>query len=100
MGKDATPRHRALDVFTRRELYSQIVRPSGLTLVQPLDREVSAETWGNVQSFVHSGGDFTIVPATGEPFPHLIVQVQGPGPLKTIGSPWTSVALAMVKPPA
>jgi SAM-dependent methyltransferase len=38
------------EVFTPRELRSQIVRPSGLELVQPLDARLSAETWGTMAS--------------------------------------------------
>jgi SAM-dependent methyltransferase len=43
----ATPRRRAVlgEVFTPRELRSRIVEPSGLRLLQPLDRSLSAETW-------------------------------------------------------
>ena len=38
----ATPRWRArMDVFTERELMARVVRPSGLRLMQPLDRSLS-----------------------------------------------------------
>jgi SAM-dependent methyltransferase len=100
IGKGATPPHRAIEVFTPRELYSLIVRPSGLHLVQPLDRSLSAESWGNVQSFVRTGGRVEVEPATGNPFPHVILQIRGRFPFKTTGAPWTSVALAMRKPGA
>ena len=44
---NATPRRRAIDVFTPRELESRIVRPSGLELVQPLDRTITPSTREN-----------------------------------------------------
>jgi SAM-dependent methyltransferase len=94
LAKDATPRHRAIEVFTPAELMRQIVRPSGLVLLQQLDRSLSPETWENVQSWVGDG----LQPATGAPFPHIILQNRGTFPFKTYGAPWTSVALAMRKP--
>lgn len=95
LAKDATPRHRAIEVFTPAELERQIVRPSGLVLLQGLDRSLSPESWENVHSWVGDG----LEPATGAPFPHLILQNRGTFPFKTYGAPWTSVALAMRKPP-
>jgi ubiquinone/menaquinone biosynthesis C-methylase UbiE len=98
IGKNATPRHRAIEVFTPRELHTQIVRPSGLELVQPLDRSLSSESWDNVQSWIHGSGPVRIEPETGNPFPHVILQIRGIFPFKTLAAPWTSVALAMRKP--
>jgi ubiquinone/menaquinone biosynthesis C-methylase UbiE len=94
LAKGATPRHRAIEVFTPAELLRQIVRPAGLVLLQQLDRTLSPETWENVQSWVGDG----LQPATGAPFPHIILQHRGTFPFKTYGAPWTSVALAMRKP--
>jgi SAM-dependent methyltransferase len=92
----ATLRRRALDVFTPRELESLIVRPSGLDLVQPLDRTLAPETWDNV--IVWSGpGQYE--PATGEPWPHIILRPAVPAFSRRIeGAPFTSVALALEKP--
>jgi SAM-dependent methyltransferase len=87
--KRATLRWRALmDVFTPRELQAWIVRPSGLRLLQPLDRSVSDESWANVT--VQSGQDgTTLEPASGEYFPHVLVQVDR--------SVFTSVVLVLQK---
>jgi SAM-dependent methyltransferase len=91
----ATLRRRALDVFTPRELESLILRPSGLDLVQPLDRTLAPETWDNV--IVWSGpGQYE--PATGEPWPHIILRPAVPAFSKRIeGAPFTSVALVLAK---
>jgi len=54
----ATPRNRGLDsVFTPRELQTRIVAPSGLRLLQPLDRRLTSATWSNVAE-IHRGGHF------------------------------------------
>jgi hypothetical protein len=82
-------------VLTPAELERQIVRPSGLELVQPLDRSVSRETWDNVQSWVRG----ELRPATGECCPHVILQIRSSRFPLTYGAPWTSVALALTKPP-
>lgn len=92
----ATPWRRGLEVFAPGELRRHIIEPSGLELVQPLDLSLSPESWDNVQSW--NGDHFE--PATGEPFPHIVLQVKGRFPFKTFGSPWTSAALAMRKPTA
>ena len=68
------------EVFTPRELRSQIVRPSGLELVQPLDARLSAETWGTLASDSPGG------PAG----PRLLVRVGR--------SYFTSVCLVLGKP--
>jgi len=83
----ATPRNREIDVFTPRELESRIVGPSGLRLMQPLDRDLSPETFDNLTRFV---GDGDLYPASGRFHPHIT--------LRTIGAPWTSVCLALEKP--
>jgi SAM-dependent methyltransferase len=82
--KGATPRKRILGVFTPGGLHRHIVRPSGLELVQPLDRSLSPEAWDNVQRWV---GDH-YEPAGGAPCPHVMLDAGS-------GAPWTSVALAM-----
>ena len=92
----ATPRRRALDVFTPEELRSRIVRPSGLLLVQPLDLSLSPESWGNV---IRWYGEGRLEPTTGKPWPHILLQPQGSAFfLRASGSAFTSVALALRKP--
>jgi SAM-dependent methyltransferase len=94
LGQGATPRRRAIEVFTPAELHRYIVGPSGLELVQPLDRRLSPDSWDNVQSWVGDHHE----PATGKPFPHIVLDIRGKFPFKTYGAPWTSAALAMRKP--
>ncbi|MDX6667017.1 MAG: hypothetical protein QOK04_397 [Solirubrobacteraceae bacterium] len=85
----ATPRWRArMDVFTERELMARIVRPSGLRLMQPLDRSVSPESWANITR--QSADGWTLETDSGDYFPHVLVQVDR--------SVFTSVALALEKP--
>ena len=83
----ATPRERIIDVFTPREIQRDIVRPSGLRLVQPLDETVSPQTWDNLITWV---GDGELHPRTGDPYPHIL--------LKGPGAPWTSAMLMLRKP--
>jgi SAM-dependent methyltransferase len=82
----ATPRNRLIDVFTPRELRSRVVRPSGLRLMQPLDTDISPESYENVTRFV----DDELQPRTGRHLPHIL--------LRAHGAPWTSVCLALEKP--
>ena len=89
-GGNATPRRRAIDVFTARELKSRIVEPSGLRLVQPLDTDVSQESFENVATVT---GDNQVISETGVFWPHVVVQAPR-------SSRWTSVALAFEKPAA
>jgi SAM-dependent methyltransferase len=83
----ATPHKRGIDTFTPREIARQIVRPTGLELVQPLDTTISPATRENVIRWGSSGD---LRPATGRPWPHIL--------LKTRGAPWTSAFLALRKP--
>ena len=83
----ATPRQRITDVFTPREIQRDIVSPSGLRLVQPLDETISPETWDNLTKWV---GHAELHPRTGDPYPHIL--------LKGHGAPWTSAFLALRKP--
>jgi SAM-dependent methyltransferase len=93
--KNATPRRRAVDVFTSRELVRWIVQPSGLDLVQPLDLTVSPETWQNIIIW-RGRGQFEA--STGDPWPHILLQPQGSALfLRGGAAPFTSVALAMRK---
>jgi ubiquinone/menaquinone biosynthesis C-methylase UbiE len=77
-------------IFTPSLLRSEIVDPSGLGLVQPLEAE-PPDTGGNV---IELHGDGRITSTTGADYPHIAVRVQRFG-LRT--QRWTSVALAMSK---
>jgi SAM-dependent methyltransferase len=79
---------RAVDAFTPAEIGARIVAPSGLHLLQPPDFTLSRESLANVATF-RGGGE--PVPATGHWHPHVAVRAR-------IGSPWTSMALALQKP--
>ena len=79
-------------IFTPETLSAEIVEPSGLELVQPLDSK-PPETGGNVIE-LHGGGRVTST--TGADYPHVAVRVRRFG-LRT--QTWTSVALAMTKRP-
>jgi SAM-dependent methyltransferase len=83
----ATLRSRATQVFTAREIERDIVRASGLELVQPLDTHVSAESYENLARPSPNGDVQT---ETGNVFPHIILQAYG--------APWTSAFLALWKP--
>lgn len=83
----ATPRRRATDAFTPRELQRDIIGPTGLQLVQPLSLEQSPESFDNV---IRWGADGTLDPALEAARPHIV--------LKAFGAPWTSVFLALRKP--
>ena len=84
----ATPRRRAgVDVLTASELERWIVRPSGLTLLQPLDTSISAASYENVAR-LRPGREPE--PATGSFYPHVLLRFRG--------SLFTSVCLAMQKP--
>jgi SAM-dependent methyltransferase len=84
----ATPRRRAVvvEVFTPRELERLIVRPSGLELMEPLDRSVSRDSWHNLTRTDAEG----LHPATGRHWPHVLLQADR--------SVFTSVALPLRKP--
>jgi hypothetical protein len=84
--KGATPRRRLLEGFTPRELRTRIVRPSGLELMQPLDRSLSRASWDNL-TVTH--GDGRLEPATGSFHPHVL--------LKSGHSVFTSVCLPLRK---
>jgi SAM-dependent methyltransferase len=84
---NATPRKRITDTFTAREIDRYIVRPTGLKLVQPLDRRISPESFDNLTRWVGAG---ELHPATGDAWPHILLKAQG--------APWTSAFLALRKP--
>jgi SAM-dependent methyltransferase len=84
----ARPNKRIIDAFTPAELQRDVVRPTGMELVQPLDTALSPATWDNLIRWVGTGD---LQPRTGRPYPHVL--------LKAHGSPWTSAFLALRKPP-
>ena len=79
-----------IKIFTPQTLVAELVEPSGLQLVQPLDA-APPDTGGNVIE-LHGGGRITST--TGAEYPHIAVRIQRFG-LRT--QKWTSVALAMSK---
>jgi SAM-dependent methyltransferase len=83
----ATPRRRATDVFTPRELQRDIVGPSGLELVQPLSLAQSPRSRDNI---IRWNSDGTLDPERDASRPHIVLQA--------FGAPWTSVFLALRKP--
>jgi len=83
----ATPRRRALDAFTPRELQRDIVGPSGLELVQPVSYELSPQSFDNV---IRWGADGQISQEMEDSRPHIVLQGRS--------APWTSVFLALRKP--
>lgn len=86
--RQATPRRRAgVDVLTARELERSIIRPSGLTLLQPLETSISARSHENVAR-LRPGREPE--PATGSFFPHVLLEFRR--------SRFTSVCLVMEKP--
>ena len=86
----------SMRVFTPQTLVSEIVEPSGLQLVQPLDTKLSPETTENV---IELDSDGHAISQGGAPYPHLVVRAKrGLGPLSVHTQKWTSAGLAMVKP--
>jgi SAM-dependent methyltransferase len=84
-------------VFTPKTLLTKIVEPSGLKLVQPLDKTLSPETGENVIELV-SGGRITST--TGSEHPHVVVRAKrNLGRVGVRTQRWTSAALAMFKLP-
>jgi SAM-dependent methyltransferase len=81
----------SMRVFTPGTLVSEIVEPSGLELVQPLDT-TAPETSANL---IELGGREGITSTTGADYPHIAVRVKRFG---TRTQRWTSVGLAMSKP--
>lgn len=76
-----------IDAFTAREMDWWIVRPSGLRLMQPLDRGLSDASWENLTR-LHP--DATLESASSQYYPHVL--------LTTRRSVFTSVCLPLEKP--
>ena len=86
-------RKQLFEGFTVRQLRTWIVRPSRLALLQPLDLTLSRESWENL-TVTHSDG--RLEPATGEFYPHILLQSgRRSGP-----AVYTSVCLPLRKAPA
>ncbi|HWF24646.1 MAG TPA: class I SAM-dependent methyltransferase [Solirubrobacteraceae bacterium] len=75
------------DVFTPRELTKEIVRPSGLRLIQPLDTTMSRASWDNLTRCAPDG---QLVPRSGHKYPMVLMQLRR--------SVFTSVCLILEKP--
>ncbi|WP_354699230.1 hypothetical protein DSM112329_04940 [Paraconexibacter sp. AEG42_29] len=80
-------KHRSTEVLSSAELQRLIVKPSGLTLEQPLQLKPSPATLTNLHTVQPDG---TTTSATGDPFPHVLVS--------NGYSTFTSVCLPLVKP--
>lgn len=78
---------RGADVFTWREIETFLIGPSGLRLMQPVDRHVSQRSWENLTAQTLFRG---LRPRTGTYFPHVLLSARG--------AAFTSVALALQKP--
>ncbi len=86
----------SMRVFTPETLVSEIVEPSGLELVQPLDTTLSATTTQNVIELNSAG---LVSSDTGAAYPHVVVRAKRRlGPVSVHTQKWTSAGLAMVKP--
>ena len=84
----ATPRRRVVgEAFTPSTLQRDVIEPSGLRLMQPIDFTRSPASGETVQ-VLHRDGRVTS--STGEAFPHITV--------RALRSTWTSLALPLVKP--
>jgi SAM-dependent methyltransferase len=82
----ATPRRRTIDGFTPAELERDIVTPSRLELVQPLDLALSPETLENIQRMGPDG----LPHGPAGALPHLVLEAGG--------ARWTSAFLALRRP--
>lgn len=80
-------KHRSTEVLSAAELQRLIVRPSGLTLEQPLQLQPTPATLTNTHTVQPDG---TTTTATGDEFPHVLVS--------NGYSTFTSVCLPLVKP--
>jgi SAM-dependent methyltransferase len=82
----ANLKRRTDEIFRKSEIPRLIVEPSGLELVQPLDFDLSKQSFDNLIRWRRAG---KLEPRTGQAFPHVV--------LKAHGSPWTSLALPLHK---
>jgi SAM-dependent methyltransferase len=85
---NATLHKRVIDGFRPYDLRRDVIRPTGLEPVQPMDMALSPSTFEHVTHWI---GDVSeLRPATGRPYPHIL--------LKANTAPWTSAFLAFHKP--
>jgi ubiquinone/menaquinone biosynthesis C-methylase UbiE len=87
--RGASPWRRSVlaEAFTPRELTAQIVEPSGLELVQPLDTTLTPSSWENITTVTPDG---RVITSSGSPYPAILVRVGR--------SLLTSVCLVLRKP--
>jgi SAM-dependent methyltransferase len=86
----------AMRVFTPKTLASEIVEPSGLQPVQPLDVTLSPEA---VENVIELQTDNRITSTSGAAYPHVVVRARrNLGGVGVRTQRWTSVGLAMTKP--
>ena len=84
----------AMRVFQPKTLVSEIVEPSGLELVQPLDT-----TLPPVENIIELRENNGRTSTSGYPYPHVAVRVRRSlGGVTVRTQKWTSVGLAMTKP--
>jgi SAM-dependent methyltransferase len=76
-----------VDVLTWCQIERDIVRASGLELMQPFDSSLSSESWDNLTRTARGG---KIFPRTGDYWPHVLLSFRG--------SVFTSVCLPLLKP--
>ncbi|MEA2171275.1 MAG: hypothetical protein QOF76_4575 [Solirubrobacteraceae bacterium] len=81
------PGRKGVDVLTAREIEAQIVSPSGLRLLQPLDTSISEQTWANVTQLRVGAPP---QPSSGAVHPHVLMRYRS--------SVFTSVCLVLEKP--
>jgi SAM-dependent methyltransferase len=85
----------AMRVFRPTTLVSEIVEPSGLQLVQPLDTTLSPEA---VENVIELQSDNRITSTSGSAYPHVVVRAKrNLGGVGVHTQKWTSVGLAMTK---
>jgi SAM-dependent methyltransferase len=83
-------------VFTPKTLASEIVEPSGLQPVQPLDTTISPEA---VENVIELQSHKRITSTSGAEYPHVVVRAKrNLGRVAVRTQEWTSAALAMSKP--
>jgi len=75
------------EAFTRPELERYVIAASGLEPMQPLDTELSPDSWANLVDVVDGG---RLCPRTGQLYPLIL--------MRWSRSVWTSDCLVLVKP--
>ena len=79
----------SMRVFTPKTLVSEIVEPSGLQLVQPLDTTLSPEA---VENVIELDSDNRITSTSGAAYPYVVVRAKrNLGGVGVHTQKWTSV---------